>query len=268
MTVLLASIHLRGFASIGEAGVWAGVLALIGATTALCSVLWTLYAAAAVLAAPRRSLDELAMLDRADNSNFPNRRLEEPKSALVSYLVVERRMDLLGMSRDAIWELARDLAQALKATTLPQPPGAKIQIGTYTYNTDDDSDSAALVSLALDLETRAQRVVDAAASFETRCRFKRLRKGMKVACIPFVASVLLLLWLQTLPPVLMNVKKPIEVQVITPKVNSDPCSGRVLEGVAIGGTMDEPIVVIPSQGGCPPKKITDTDELIVVPVLK
>ncbi|GAB2947684.1 hypothetical protein ACFMQL_10020 [Nonomuraea fastidiosa] len=265
VAVLVAGIQLRDFASVSEVGPGAVTLALLSALTLLITVVWTLYSAAAVLATPHRSIDELAEMDRADNSNFPLRRLEEPKSALISYLVVDRRTDLLGPSRDAIWQLVADRASAHKATTLPQPPGEKIQIGTHEYILDNPSDIAALTNLSLDLERRAQRVVEAALFFETQRRYNRLVKTMKLAGLPFVMSLLLLLWLQTLPPVLMNVKTPTSVQVILPSSKSDPCSGKTLEGIAVGGTMDAPIVVLPPQAGCYARKLTDTSDLVVVP---
>ncbi|QFY12915.1 hypothetical protein GBF35_45850 [Nonomuraea phyllanthi] len=265
VAVLVAGVQLGDFASVDEVGPGAVASALLGALTSLITVAWTLYSAAAVLATPRRSIDELAELDRADNSNFPHPRVKEPASALISYLVVDRRTDLLGPSRDAIWQLVGDRALAHKAATLPRSPGEKIQIGIHEYNTDKPSDNAALANLNLDLERRVQRVVDAALFFETQRRYNRLVKSMKLAGVPFVVSLLLLLWLQTLPPVLMNVKTPTSVQVMVPPSKSDPCSGKTLEGIAVGGTMDAPIVVLPSQAGCPAKKLADTDELVVVP---
>ncbi|MEU4235325.1 hypothetical protein AB0F17_64585 [Nonomuraea sp. NPDC026600] len=264
VAVLVVPIQLRNFSDLTEVGPWAVALALLGFLTALASVVWTLYSAAAVLAVRRRSIGELAELDRADNSNFPDHRLEEPTSALISYLVVKRRMDLLGTSRDAIWRLAMDLATAHKASLLPQT-GEKMQIGTRWYDLGNPVDNAALATLVLDLERRVQCVVDAAAAFETQQRYERLTKGMKLVGAPFVASFLLLLGLQTLPAASMNVKTPTSVQIVVPASGKDPCSGKVLEGVAVGGTMDAPVVVLPSQAGCPARKLTDTDEFIVIP---
>ncbi|MEV4751639.1 hypothetical protein AB0K21_35220 [Streptosporangium sp. NPDC049248] len=263
--ILGSGVQLRNFVAVSDAGAWAVGLTVLGVMVALSSVGWILYKAAAVLAAPRRSIDELAGLDRADNGNFPNRRLEPPTSPLITYLVVERRIDLLGMSRDAIWQLIADRALAQKASVKPSAPDGKLRIGTYEYNTDDSSDRDALSNLVLDLEVRIQRVIDAAASFETRRRYDRLVGAMKWSGVPFLLSVLLLLWLPTLPPARIVVKNPTSVRVITPPAKDDPCAGKLLDGVAVGGTLDAPVVVLPSQAGCPAKKLTDTEGLVVVP---
>jgi hypothetical protein len=265
VAVLLGGVQLRNIAIVSDAGTWAITLAALGFMVALSSVAWTLYKAAAVLAAPRRSIDELAGLDRADNGNFPNRRLEPPASPLITYIAVDRRTDLLGTSRDAIWQLTADRTLAQRALTIPRTAGEKIRIGTYEYNTDDPADRDALSNLALDLEVRIQRVIDAAASFETRRRYDRLISAMKWSGAPFVLSLLLLLWLPTLPPVRIAVKNPTNVRVIMPPAANNPCAGRALDGVAVGGTLDAPVVVLPSQASCPAKKLTNTDELVVIP---
>ncbi|GLW11978.1 hypothetical protein Misp01_71060 [Microtetraspora sp. NBRC 13810] len=261
---LVAGVQLRNFADLGDVGQWAVAVGLLAILTALASVVWTLYSAAAVLTVRRRSIGELAELDRLDNGNFPDHRLEAPRSALVSHLVVERRTNLLGMSRDAIWQLSRDHAIAHQASTLPQTT-EMVRIGTHVYDPRDPLDNTALANLALDLDRRVQCVVDAAASFETQQRYHRLTRRMKLLGIPFVASVLILLWLQTLTPKLMNVKTPISVHIVTPRSGQDPCAGKVLEGVAVGGTMDAPIVVLHAQAGCSARKLTDTQEFIVIP---
>ncbi|MEU4232560.1 hypothetical protein AB0F17_50385 [Nonomuraea sp. NPDC026600] len=264
VAILVVPIPLQSVSDLTEVGPLAVVSALLGFLAALASAVWVLYSAAAVLAVPRRSIGELAELDRADNSNFPDRRVEQPTSALISYLVAARRTDLLGTTQDAVWQLASDMARAHDASMRPQT-GEKIQIGTQKYDLGNPVDKAALATLALDLERRAQRVVDAAAAFETRQRYERLAKGMKWVGVPFGASFLLLLGLQTLPTASMAVKTPTSVQIVVPASGEDPCRGRVLEGVAVGGTMDAPVVVLPSQPGCPARKITDTDEFIVIP---
>ncbi|MEV6156953.1 hypothetical protein AB0L53_42100 [Nonomuraea sp. NPDC052129] len=264
VALLVVPIQLRNFSDLTEVGPWAVALALLGFLAALASVVWTLYSAAAVLAVPRRSIGELAELDRADNSNYPDSRVEPPTSALITYLVDKRRADLLGSARDAVWQLATDMVIAHKASMLPRT-GEKIQIGTREYDLGSSADNAALATLVLDLERRAQRVVDAAAAFETQQRYERLAKGMKLVGAPFAAGFLLLLWLQTLPAASMAVKTPTSVQIVVPASGKDPCRGKVLEGVAVGGTMDAPVVVIPSQPGCPARKLTDTDEFIVIP---
>ncbi|WP_326634811.1 hypothetical protein OIE67_53220 [Nonomuraea fuscirosea] len=263
--ILGSSIQLRNLTVVTDAGVWAVGLTVLGVLVALGSVGWTLYNAAAVLATPRRSIDELAGLDRADSGNFPYRRLEPPTSPLITYIAVERRIDLLGASRDAIWQLISDRASAQKVLAKPGTPDDKVRIGTYEYNINDSSDRDALRNLVLDLEVRIQRVMDAAASFETRRRYERLVRAMRWSGVPFVFSVLLLLGLPSLQPARIAVKNPTSVRVVTPPAKNDPCAGRLLDGVAVGGTLDAPVVVLPSQAGCPAKKLTDTEGLVVVP---
>ncbi|NUW37044.1 hypothetical protein HTZ77_37425 [Nonomuraea sp. SMC257] len=264
VAVLVAGVQLRDFAELDAVGVWAVPVALLAVLIALATVVWTLYGAAAVLAVPRRSIGELADLDRADNGDFPGPRLGPPKSALISHLVRERRTELLGVSRDAIWQLNMERVAAYKASAFPRT-GKNLQIGDREYDPDNRDDSAALANLIVDLDRRVQAVVDAAASFETQRRYDRLRRGMRLAGLPFVVSFLALVWLQTLPPALMKVKSPTSVQVVTPGNGGDPCSGKVFDGVAVGGTMDAPLVVLPSQGGCPARKLTETDKFVVIP---
>lgn len=264
VAVLVAGLQLRDFTDIGQVGPGALLLAILAALISLASVAWTLYSAAAVLAAPRRSIDELATLDRADNGNFPKIRLDSPASPLMNHLVVDRRIDLLGRSRQAIWQLTSDRAKVHKALTRPPSEGGNVKIGTSSYKLDDPSDKAALVALAHDLDRRAQLIVDAAMSFETRVRYNRLVKGMKLSGGLFVLSLSGLIFLQSLAPTPMKATSPTNVRVF-PAVSNDSCDGKTLEGVAVGGTMDAPVVVLPSQAGCPAKKLTDTEGLVVVP---
>ncbi|GAA0429812.1 hypothetical protein Acor_40690 [Acrocarpospora corrugata] len=264
VAVLVANLQFRNLDGLEEVGAWAVMAALSAILTALTSVVWVLYRAAGVLAVPRRSIGELSELDRSDNGGFPGRRLESPKSALMKYLVVERRNDLLGASRDAIGQLSGDHIKAYKATTINKP-GDRVRIGTNIYDLGDSAAMSALTSLSLDLGRRVQCVVDAAAAFETQQRYDRLAKGLKWAGAPFVASLLVLLLLPTLVPDVMQVKVPTRVQIASPASWPTPCAGMLLDGIAVGGNMDAPIVVIPRQGNCPAQKLTETAHLIVIP---
>ncbi|GIH52329.1 hypothetical protein SAMN05421833_14152 [Microbispora rosea] len=264
VAVLVAGLQLRSLKGLLDVGPWAVVLALLAILAALLSVVWTLYGAAAVLAAPRRSIGELSDLDRADHGNYPDPRLESPSSPLMKYLVVERRTDLLGAGRDAISQLIQDHTKAYNAI-ISHGPNTQVQIGAYTYKLDDLADRASLADVAADLDRRIKSVIDAASAFESWRRYTKLASGLKKAGIVFVTSLLLLVGLTALPPHLVDVKAPIPVQVAIPKSWSGGCGGRMLDGVAVGGTLNAPIVVLPAQGGCAAQKIENTEDLIVIP---
>ncbi|GIH90419.1 hypothetical protein ACFFMN_07935 [Planobispora siamensis] len=262
VAALVAGLQLRDLDGLDDVGPWAVALALTAVLGTLASVVWTLYRAAEVLSVPQRSIDELSELDREDQGDYPNPRLVAPATGLVRYLVVERRADLLGASRDAIWQLTQDHNKAQRALLASHPVEA-VEIGGRVYDLRSAADSAALSSLAADLERRVQRVVDAASAYETQRRYERLARGLRWAGVPFVASLLVLTWLTTLPPRLTQVTTPTPIEVLIPA--GMPCGGRTLQGMAVGGTMDAPIVVLPAQQGCSPRKLSDTRDLVVVP---
>jgi hypothetical protein len=263
VTVLVAAIQLQTFGNLRDVGEWAVVIALVAILTALTSVGWTLYCASAVLAVPRRSIRELAELDHADHGSRAGARVDLPETPLIRYLVIDRQLDLLG-TRDAIWKVIRDRGVADNAALNPES-GGEVQIGGHDYKLDDPMDSAALAGLTADLGRRATEIVDAAVSFETQRRYNRLAKGLRIAGAPFVLSILAFLWLQTFPHALANVQDPVNVLVVTPASAGTACGGKVLQGVAVGGTMDAPIVVLPAQGTCPARRISDTGDYVVIP---
>jgi hypothetical protein len=74
-------------------------------------------------------------------------------------------------------------------------------------------------------------------------------------------------------PDTVKVTTPVQVEITVPSESAatnagmaKQCAEKTLTGVAVGGTLDEPVVVTRAQAGCIAYHLTDTRDLIVVPV--
>lgn len=258
-TVLVAGLQLRSLSAAAEAGWWGIPGALCGVLVALVTAAVLLYQAASVLATPRRTISDLVGLDRNDNPNYPGPRTAAPTNALVNDLVVRRRTELLEPHRDSL----EDLTNSHTLTRRALVSGKKTKIEGRLYNPRDAADVVALTALHTDLDQRILRVVDAAEAWETWKRYQQLRRTLLWVLLPFLVGVLSFTYLTSHQ--LAPVKDPIPVRVTASSNASMACADKTLTGTAVGGTLDAPIVAIPAQQGCPPQKLTDTHNLIVVP---
>jgi hypothetical protein len=269
--ILVAGLQLEDLAGLDDRHWWVLPLAFLAALVALAAVGRTLYQAAGVLAAPRYSINDLERRDLADHGNFPKARIENPETPLIEYLIVERGPELLG-ARDAIWRLTTDYNSALEGLDKAQ----KVDVGSRNYDPDVAADAAALRRISVDLQQRIHRVCDAAERWETQRRYDRLIDHLPLIGGLFVAGIFAFAWLTTLSPQQRAaLVDPIQVQVTVP--NDDTaleqagldrgCANKVLSGVAVGGTLDAPIVITQAQDGCPAHKITDSDSLVVLPIV-
>ncbi|MGW6880815.1 hypothetical protein ACWGEU_11205 [Streptomyces goshikiensis] len=271
--IVVAGLQLTALEKVGQAEWWIGVLALAAAFLALAAAGRVLYQAAAVLAVTRPSIATLDSKDRGDHGNYPDGpRLEQPRDPLLRELVVLRRAELLGAGRDAIGSLVDDLTRAGQALRA----GADVTIQGRTYRPAQAADVAALGELTADLERRIGSVSDAAERFETTNRFARLKRQLLPHGIVFLIGIFGFAWLTLLYPQRFagtaKITTPVQVEVTVPSESAATRSGLekgcvgTLTGAAVGGTLDEPVVVTRPTERCPAHELDDTHHLVVVPL--
>ena len=187
--------------------------------------------------------------------------------------MVLRRAELLGLSRDSIGSLIDDyssIGKGLAAATT-------VKIRDRAYDPTVPADLIALQNLATELELRVQHVSDAAERFEAARRYQNLKGGLITHGACFLIGIFGFAWMTLLYPHKLpdtvKVSAPVQVDITVPTEAAarnagmaKECSGKVLTGVAVGGTLDNPIVVTRAQIGCVAYHLTDTTDLIVVPV--
>ena len=270
--LLVAGLQLTNLQKLGEADWWIGVLALTAALLALASVFRVLYQAASVLGTTRPPIATLADRDRADRGNPNGRRIEQPDDPLLKELIVQRRSELLGPRRDAIGSLTDDLTAASRSLATR----ATVTIQGRQYDPTVASDATALQELITELQRRISDVSDAAERFETTRNYASLKNQLALNGVFFLVGVLGFAWLTLLYPQRITpyppVTAPVQIEVTVPSAKAaaqagleKTCAGKRLTGAAVGGTLDNPVIVTRAQKDCPAHRLTDPHGLVVIP---
>ena len=267
VAVLVAGLQLGDVA--GLEGARLG-FAVSGAVAALASVLVVLLAAASVLASEGPPIQALADEDAADGGAYPSVRVEQPTTPLMKYLLVERRLELLGPRTDSISALIVSRIAAHDGLTL----GKTVQIEGRTYApSTSETDRADLQVIEEEIRTRITGVVNAADRWTTTKRFRTLRVTLACAGSVFLLGLLGYVSMVATAEPRSRVSRPISVTVVvpsTPKAATSAgfdakCAGHQLSGVMVGGWLDEPQVVTVSSGGCPAQRLRPGRHAVVIP---
>ena len=267
LAVAVAGVQIR---DVRDMGAVLAAVALVGAAVAAAAVVAVLLSAGAVLVAEGPSIRKLADLDEEDGGAFPRPRLDEPKSPIMKYLLVERRLELLGPRRDSIKALLVDRSAAYDGLTV----GKTVEIDGQKFN--PASGQNVILELRLvadDLDARSEAVVAAADRWTVRQAFKRLNLTMLVAAVAFALGFGSFVWLTAMSQPGPQITEPIAAQVTVPSgvaaagsAGFDPgCAGMTLKAFMVAGHLDDPVVVTEPVAGCPAQQARPGKWARVVP---
>lgn len=244
-------------------------VAVTAAAVALVSVLVVLLLAAAVLASEGPSIHLLSKMDKADGGGSPIR-VDDPKTPLMKYLLVERRLEMLGPQMDSISAL--EVARIAAHDGLIHGKTVTIEDKTYTPATKT-ADRDALREVKEDIQGRITAVLNAADRWTVRKRFYALRIALMVAGVVFLASLVLFVWLISTSEPRAKISQPLPATILVPSDRDEAtaagfeegCAGKSLSGVIIGGWLDQPRFVTIPATNCPAQELTPVGETIVIP---
>lgn len=270
VAVLIAGLQLK---DIGAVTGWALGIAVLGVVAALVPVVLFLATAALVLVAPRPSLSSFLDQEKAEFGPAPPPGLRDPKDPLLKYLVVTRRLELLGPDRDDITALVEEQS----AVHNFQFSGSEMRIGQKVLKPTVDADKELVAARKLDLETSIAKVTAAAALWHTQRRYEALLSWKRL--LPY--GILLLAGVLTMAilasggtkspaitkPTPLEIAMPTDPQVLRDAGADTSCGGLTLDGVAVGGTLAKPQVVTRPSGKCPAQRFRATGEFVVTPIV-
>jgi hypothetical protein len=255
---LVAGLQLR---DLDKASSTEALMASTAVACALLAVGTVLLSALRVLAAPRRSLRDLAQLEAAGDPLILTRGpAPGPRAHWLVEELRQRRSALLGPypTLDDAYRasLAPKERVSQQAPAQAEPPSAGRE------HTEAGGRTPVV----------AARIESVALSLEVERRFRQMMRVMVVAGGLFVLAVVTFAFLTRSPNTTPDVKSPIAVTVYVPDATSaqadglpTPCAGRTLSGVAVAGTLDVPIVVTRPNGPCGASRIIEPHHVIVVP---
>lgn len=232
--VLVAGLQLQS-THLADGAAW---IYAIAATLAVSSALATLFGAARVLSTERMAAPVIAQRE-FDSNRVAGKPLTDDKAdAVVAWIQDQRGPALLGT--------------AVSVTELIQ----RTQKGAAEERTEAFA-RLGLVEAALHLH-RIQTAV------------RKLIGWVVALSIVFVLSIATLVLVPSLigPPEDVLVDKPVPVDVIVidaEKSDIPRKCGTTFRGVAIGGTLDDPLLVISPSAACGPMELEDASGLVVIP---
>lgn len=214
------------------------VVYAIAVVLAVGSALAVLFGAARVLCAERLPAAAIAQREFKSNRLAGKPLIEDDSDEVVTWVQDERGPSLLGTAMSVT-----ELVQRTQRGTPEEKAEAFARLG--------------LIEGALHL----RRVQTA---------FRKLIGWAIAASVVLVASLAVLVALPSVatPPGVVNVDAPIPVDVLV--VNEaaadipEEC-GTKFEGVAVGGTLDNPRLVIAESADCGPMELEDASGLVVIP---
>lgn len=265
-TAMIAGLQLKELATLSQSSAMLAVAATVLVVGAAGVILLQ---AASVLAARAPSIQNLARKDQADRGAYPGPRIDEPQTDIMKYLLVERRLELLGPIRDSIKALVVDQNAAYHGLWR----GEVVDIDERQFDPANSEDRKALQVVADAVDGRLSAVSAAAERWEVETRFKRLKKTLAIAGTILVAGVLAFAWITATSSPRVRVTTPVPASVQVPSgVNevkeagfSATCAGETLDAVIIGGWMDDPVIVTSASKKCPTHTVSPGNAVAVVP---
>jgi hypothetical protein len=245
---LLAGVNLRSV-PLADMSVVAQLGALGAVLTALAVTVGLILLATEVLATPLLSLNDLAQLEVEAGGVSTTPRLEPLKSSVVQF-VLERRTHLLE-GEDTIAAFYAKCGRSEGIAPIDQVGGQ--------------------LRPSLVWPPGAVLVEEAAQYFEAELVFQRLRSRLKIGAFVLAAAVLMFVWLTSEKEGSPMVTTPlaVTVRVVDASLAGLP-SGcpTTLQGVAVGGSLKKPDVVLNGTATCPSMQIWDSKGVVVVPVIR
>jgi hypothetical protein len=265
-TAMIAGLQLKELATLPQSS---AILAVAATVLVVGAAGVILLHAASVLAARAPSIQGLANMDQADGGAYPAARIDEPKTDIMKYLLIERRLELLGPTRDSIKALVVDQNAAYHGLWR----GTVVDIDGRQFDPANSDDRTALQAVAEAVDGRLLAVSAAAERWEVETRFMRLKTTLAIAGTVLVAGVLAFVWITATSPPRVRVTTPLPASVQVPaSVNeakeagfSATCAGETLDAVIIGGWMDDPVIVTSPSNECPTHTVSPGNAMAVVP---
>lgn len=266
VAALVAGLQLKDLATL-EPNMAAAALVLAGLTVVSAGAV--LYLAASVLACKSPSLQTLVAKDRADGGQYPDPRIDEPRTKLMKHLLVERRLELLGPSRDSIESLVVDSSAVHRGLWRGQ--GIRVEDRSLDPSVPDDL--AKLRELATEVDQRLRAVRFAAEHWTVRTAFTRLKMATLIGGTVLIASTLGFAWISVTSEQRIRVTKPVPSSVQVPRDENEAehagfarqCAGMTLDVMMVGGWVDAPVIVNLPSGDCPSRMLSPGDRATVVP---
>lgn len=256
LAVVLAGAQVTAIARIDEFTAVRGGGAIAAATLALVAAGVVLWLAARVLIPPTWTLGDLAHRELTDEdwpTHWAHDELHGQRAVLS--LTTELRLADLYRHQRALLLAAVELGERGRATVRGDLLGRAD--AETTYLASDPEDDARLRQRLRTADALAERITSAVAVADVRRRYRLLVKRIPLLGLVVVLGVAAFTW-ATAPPGGAPVTSPVEVRL---RFTADQgairdggipagCAGRTVRGVALGGTLEEPVVSSVEDPGC------------------
>ncbi|GAA3861015.1 hypothetical protein GCM10022243_29030 [Saccharothrix violaceirubra] len=274
LAAMLAGVQLSAVGRLEEFTAARGGGSVIAATAGLLGAGAVLWLAARVLVSPGWTLNRLAGLELTAPETWRTHwaRLElESRQALLS---PTRDLKLAGLYRHqrALFVASVELSEHGRTTVA----GSLLDGEETTYRADHQGDEDRLNRRRALADALAARIVETIDVADTHRRYRVLVRALPWLGATAVLSIAAFIW-ATSPPVGVPVTAPTPVRVefagdraaLAEAGVPDGCAGVVVAGVAVGGTLVEPVVSSVERADCRvdrvrlPKRVA-----VVVPTTK
>jgi hypothetical protein len=274
---IIGGLQLKDLGPLRGASLLTLVTACVACLAAIGGIGWILIAAARVLITQGLTLSDIARREipvRLTRGPFrPGQRVSNYDPLLRS--LYKRKADLLPDGTDDVLTFRNTYDEITKAVGTVRS-GTRAALGGVTYDPGDAAAVSRLEALADEYKERTERLVDAAHLYLARRAFGRLIRALWAGGVIAVAGIVVFI-LVTASPVSL-VTTPIQVHVVIARTASlrelaaaglaPGCAGRTLTGVAVGGSYDEPVVVIDQTPSCPARLFTLRHALgVAIPII-
>ncbi len=266
--VLIATLQLKGFGQLAAAGPLRQAAAAVAAAVALGTILFVVVGGARVLATPRLSVHDLADRELKAGGVTLTLRLEPLKDRLVQD-VLEQRSYLLDGSETIADFYKRYLASmSVRAAVIA---GNRADLAGRHLDGAVAADRELVEIIAAQNEAKVERLEAKAQFLEAQRRFEHLIRRFPLGGFVFVVAVIAFALLIPSPTSNDPVSRPTPVSVY---LKAEPvhygfpesCDKRQLNGIAVGGTFENPIIITEEAAGCP-ARVLESSDLVAVPSL-
>jgi len=265
--VLVAGLQLRDISSATERGTGTVWLAAVAGLAAIALALTVVLLAGSVLATPRPTTRDLSSRELRAGGAPKIVRLEPVKDKTIQE-ILRQRTYLLG-DFDSVHGFYAHMTECRTAYDR-LALGHSVELDGVDYSPSAPEDARKLSAILDRVLQRSHELERAAQYFETRSSFTRLTRSLAWGCVPFVLALLGYSWatrpFEYVAPRITQ-PTPMTVYVLDARLAGLPstCTSDVLDGVGVGGTYDEPLLIVFRAPGCPPMKLKPGKGLLAVP---
>lgn len=262
--VVVAALQLD---EIPTSPLWAAVVVTLAEVLALGVTLALLIAASRVLTLPRLTATEIS--NREIDSNVLNPKPGDEIQDDVIRWIVERKSYLLGTAENVTALYSDYLSEPLRRLD-ELATGRSVTWRGRTLDPTSNADREALAAVVTATEARLARIEDAVHYWLSEKSYRNLLGNFTLGGIVFAVSIAVIV----LVPALISesdgipVMEPVPVDVIVQDAHlaglPSGCAGS-LTGVAVGGTLEQPVVALNGSAGCEPRLIEVDEGVVAIP---